>query len=197
VDAEDHRQRVRTALAEVPRARFLPRASTGRASYDGPLQIGRGQTCSQPRTVAAMLELLAVEHGHRVLDVGAGSGWTTALLAHLTGPEGAVLGIELEPDLVAFGSANLGRTAYGWASVRQAAPGVLGLPELAPYDRVLVSARARELPTALVEQLDEGGRIVVPVNGTMLLGLRRDGDLEVTEHGSYRFVPLRQAPDER
>jgi protein-L-isoaspartate(D-aspartate) O-methyltransferase len=138
-----------------------------------------------------MLELLDVRRGDRVLDVGTGSGWTTALLAHLTGPDGLVVGVELEPTLVEIGSDHLARTASGWASIRQAEPGVLGVPDLAPYDRVLVSAMARELPTALVDQLDEGGRMVLPVAGTMLLVVRTGGEPVVTEHGSYRFVPLR------
>jgi protein-L-isoaspartate(D-aspartate) O-methyltransferase len=82
-------------MATHPRERFLPASEVRRAAYDGPLDIGHGQTNSQPRTVRAMLELLDVQPGQRVLDVGAGSGWTTALLAHLTGPAGEVLGVEL------------------------------------------------------------------------------------------------------
>ena len=177
------------AFAAMPREGFLPRSVRRRASYDGPLRIAAGQTNSQPRTVADMLRLLAVEPGHRVLDVGAGSGWATALLAHLTGPTGEVVGVELEPELVTFGSANLARTHQPWASIRQAAPGVLGVPERAPYDRILVSAEPRELPAALVDQLTEEGRLVIPVAGTMLLVTNPGA--RVTEHGRYRFVPLR------
>ena len=138
-----------------------------------------------------MLGLLQVRDGDRILDVGSGSAWTTALLAELTGSTGSVLGVELVPDLVQWGRANLARTAYTWASVRQAEENVLGWPEGAPYDRILVSADARALPHALVEQLTEGGRIVVPVRGTMLLGTRTGSGLETSTHGSYRFVPLR------
>jgi protein-L-isoaspartate(D-aspartate) O-methyltransferase len=181
--------RVDRAFAAMPRENFLPRSARRRASYDGPLRIAAGQTNSQPRTVADMLRLLAVEPGHRVLDVGAGSGWSTALLAHLTGPDGEVVGVELEPELVAFGGANLGRTGQPWASIRQAHAGVLGVPEHAPYDRILVSAEARELPAALVEQLADDGRLVVPVAGTMLLVTNPGA--RVSEHGHYRFVPLR------
>lgn len=127
-----------------------------------------------------------------MLDVGAGSGWTTALLAHLVGPTGLVVGVELEPELVAFGAANLSAAGTGpWASVRQAVPEVLGWPEEAPYDRVLVSAEPRTLPQELVDQLAEGGRMVIPVAGTMLVVARGEGDVAVTRHGSYRFVPLR------
>ena len=177
------------AFAAMPREGFLPQSVRRRASYDGPLRIAAGQTNSQPRTVADMLRLLAVEPGHRVLDVGAGSGWATALLAHLSGPDGEVVGVELEPELVAFGSENLARTRQPWASIRQATSGVLGVPERAPYDRILVSAEAQELPPALVDQLADDGRLVIPVAGTMLLVTNPGA--RVTEHGSYRFVPLR------
>ena len=196
---------VEAAFHVTPREEFLPEAARARASYDGPIDIGHGQTSSQPRTVAAMLRLLDVRPGHRVLDVGSGSGWTTALLAELTGPTGEVVGVEVVPELVARGAANLARTGRHWASIAQAAEGVLGSPARAPYDRILVSAEARRLPGALVEQLAVGGRLVIPVAGTMLLVVREtdamddamddatDGvmrGVEVTEHGSYRFVPL-------
>src|SRR5690349_17971469 len=156
------------AFAALPREAFLRPADRRRAAYDGPLDIGSGQTSSQPRTVAAMLRLLDVTPGLRVLDVGSGSGWTTALLAHLTGPTGVVLGVELEPDLVAFGSANLARTSQPWASIRAATPDVLGDPSGAPWDRILVSASPTSLPPSLVSQLADPGVLVIPVASTML-----------------------------
>lgn len=179
------------AFGAVPREEFLPRRERARASYNGPLQIGHGQTNSQPRTVEAMLRLLEVRPGDRVLDVGSGSGWTTALLAHLTGPRGTVIGVEIEPDLVEFGSANLARTGQPWASIRQAERGVLGLPDEGPFDRILVSAEPQALPTALLDQLADPGRMVIPVAGTMLLVTQVGEALDVTPHGYYRFVPLR------
>ena len=94
-------------------------------------------------------------------------------------------------ELAEWGAENLAGTAYDWASIRVATPDVLGVPESAPYDRILVSAEATTLPDALVDQLGEEGRLVIPVRGTMLLVVRRGEDIEVTEHGSYRFVPLR------
>jgi protein-L-isoaspartate(D-aspartate) O-methyltransferase len=180
------------AFAAVPRERFLPVAEQGRAGYDGPIDIGHGATNSQPRTVADMLRLLQVHPGDRVLDVGAGSGWTTALLAHLTGPTGTVTGTEIEPELLTWGSANLAGTGQSWARIIQAAPGVLGAPETAPYDRILVSAEPRTLPDELVAQLAPGGRMVIPVAGVMLVvELASTGRPRVTRHGRYRFVPLR------
>ena len=183
--------RVAEAFAQTPREDFLPPGERRSAGYDGPLPIGQGQTNSQPSTVEAMLRLLGVQPGHKVLDVGAGSGWTTALLARLTGPTGRVLGVELEPELVEFGSANLERAELPWASIHEATPGVLGLPGAAPYHRILVSAMARSVPDELVEQLHSGGVMVVPVNGTMLRVSCSMRGVGVTRHGSYRFVPLR------
>ena len=182
---------VTAAFRAVPREGFLPRRDRRCAGFDGPIPIGHGQTNSQPRTVEAMLRLLAVRPGDRVLDVGAGSGWTTALLAQLTGERGSVTGVELVPELATWGQRNLAAAAaYPQASIHPAVPGVLGWPEGAPYDRILVSAGAQSMPQELVDQLAEDGRIVVPVQGTMTLGIRRGSELETSEHGSYRFVPL-------
>lgn len=182
--------RVQDAFAAMPRVGFLPPAQRSRAAHDGPLEIGHGQTNSQPNTVFAMLRLLDVQPEHRVLDVGSGSGWTTALLAHLVGPKGRVHGVELVPDLVEMGAENLAATEQPWATIQIADPDRLGLPELAPFDRILVSAAPRKLPDELVAQLADGGVMVIPVNGTMLRVIRRGDQVEVTEHGAYRFVPL-------
>ncbi len=182
---------VSAAFSALPREHFLRRHHRHQARYDGPLAIGNGQTNSQPRTVAAMLRLLDARPGQRVLDVGAGSAWTTALLAHLVGPTGSVTGVEVEPDLVKWGAANLAKTEQPWASVAQATPEVLGQPDHAPYDRILVSAEPTHLPGALVEQLGHGGRLVIPVAGTMLLVTRDGAEVSISEHGHYRFVPLR------
>ncbi len=182
------------AFAAAPRAGFLPRWQARHAAVDQPLDIGHGQTSSQPSTVRAMLALLDVRAGQRVLDVGSGSGWTTALLGHLVGPAGEVVGVEIEPDLVASGSANLARCGLPWARIERARPDALGWPDSAPFDRVLVSAQAAPLPGALVEQLSEGGVMVCPVRGEMLRVVRTtDGPVSTTRHGSYRFVPLRGA----
>jgi protein-L-isoaspartate(D-aspartate) O-methyltransferase len=185
---------VDAAFDAVDRTEFLRPRDRASAGVDAPLSIGHGQTNSQPKTVRNMLRLLEVETGHRVLDVGSGSGWTTALLARLVGPSGAVVGVELEPDLAAWGSENLGRQDSPWASIRPAEPDVLGVPSEAPYDRVLVSASARRLPDELVDQLTDDGILVVPVGATMTRVRRtgpEPGDVDVTAHGSYSFVPLR------
>ncbi|CAA9322842.1 MAG: Protein-L-isoaspartate O-methyltransferase [uncultured Nocardioidaceae bacterium] len=187
---------VAAAFQAVPRVGFLPAQARPQAAHDGPIDIGHGQTNSQPRTVANMLTLLQVRRGQRVLDVGAGSGWTTALLAYLTGSTGQVCGVEAVPELVEVGQANLAATGQPWASITQSSEEVLGLPDEAPFERILVSAEARTLPEQLAAQLGDGGRMVIPVAGTMLVVVRRGSELDVSRHGSYRFVPLRSGQTE-
>ena len=132
---------IEEAFRAVDRARFAGEDSRPVAYMDTALPIGEGQTISQPTVVALCLEWLSVRPGDRVLDVGSGSGWTTALLAHLVGLVGSVIGVERIPELVAFGSKNLGAYAFLQAHIEQAGP-ELGKPEAAPFDRILVSASA-------------------------------------------------------
>jgi protein-L-isoaspartate(D-aspartate) O-methyltransferase len=185
---------VGAAMASLDRRAFLPADQHPYADEDRPLSIGLGQTCSQPATVAAMLRLLDVPRGARVLDVGAGSGWTTALLGVLVGPHGSVLGVELEPELAERAAAAVATTGMPWARVVPARPGVLGWPDPDGYDRILCSASPRTLPDELVHQLRDGGRLVMPVEHTMWLVERRGAEVVRTAHGSYRFVPLRSHP---
>lgn len=182
---------VAEAMRTLAREHFLPPEQRAHAAEDRPLPLWHGQTSSQPSTVAAMLRLLQVPVGGRVLDVGSGSGWTTALLARLVGPHGHVLGLEIDPQLTAWGGGNVAACGMPWAVVEQAAAGVLGRPVPGGWDRVLVSAAPRALPEALVEQVAEGGRLVIPVRSTMHLVRRVEGRVLVTTHGSYTFVPLR------
>jgi protein-L-isoaspartate(D-aspartate) O-methyltransferase len=138
-----------------------------------------------------MLRLLQVPVGARVLDVGSGSGWTTALLARLVGPTGVVLGLELDRELAEWGAANLEACDLPWARIEPATPGSLGRPVDGGRDRILVSAAPARLPAELVDQLGDDARMVIPVRSTMHLVVRRDGRTEVSTHGSYSFVPLR------
>lgn len=184
--------RVVAALAAIPRARFLPEGVRDRSALDEPLPIGHGATNSQPWTVQFMLELLRVPEGARVLDVGSGSGWTTALLAMLTGPSGSVLGVDIVPELVSMGRDHLAAFRFPWASVEPAVHGVFGMPSAAPFDRILVSADPGRVPAELEQQLAIGGRLVVPAAGVMWI-VDRDHEgwhREPVTGYRFAFVPL-------
>ena len=186
------RDRVSEAFEAVDRAGFLRPGYRSQARENRPLPIGHGQTNSQPSTVAAMLRLLSVAAGHHVLDVGSGSGWTSALLGHLVGPTGCVQAVELLEDLVAWSRENVSQYSMPWVEIHQAEPPVLGLPEYAPFDRILVSAEAGQMPTSLVDQLDADAIMVAPIAGRLCsVRKHRDGGYSVRRHGHYRFVPLR------
>ena len=150
------------AFKEVDRRDFVLPEYEDLAYLDEALPIGYGQTISQPLTVAFMLELLAPEPGEKILDVGSGSGWTTALLAQIVGARGSVFGIEIIRALVDFGRKNLAKYELPQVSIFQA-HAELGLPRKAPFDRILVSASSPSLPEELVKQLRVGGRMVAVV----------------------------------
>lgn len=187
---------VEQALRAVPRAPFLPEDQRAYADIDAPLPIGHGQTNSQPYTVVTMLQLLEAGAGQRVLDLGAGSGWTTAMLAQLVGDSGQVIGVERQRELIEPARRALVESRTGpHAEIQDVSPGVLGAPQDGPFDRILVSAEAERVPQSLVDQLADGGVMVIPVAGAMLR-VTRDGDeVATTEHGAFRFVPLVEDPE--
>jgi len=177
-------------FTQVDRADFVRPAERARAYADVPLPIGYEQTISQPYTVAFMLELLQPMAGERILDVGSGSGWTTALLAAIVGEAGRVWGVELVPELVQFGQQNVAKYTFPQASIQQATK-VIGLPAEAPFDKILVSAAADTLPLVLAEQLRPGGTLVIPVDDAIWrVGKQFDGRLSVEKYGGFSFVPL-------
>ena len=180
---------VEDALRSVDRAVFVPEELKPEAYLDTALPIGEAQTISQPTVVASCLEWLGAEPGDRVLDVGSGSGWTTALLAHIVGERGEVIGVERIPELVAVGKENLARYAPKNAHIEQAER-ELGKPEAAPFDRILVSAAAEEVPGTLVRQLKDGGRMVIPVRDDICVVTRKGEEFETDCHEGYAFVPL-------
>lgn len=182
--------RVDEALRVVDRSLFLPAEVRADADLDVPLPIGFGQTNSQPTTVRLMLQWLDPQPSDKVLDVGSGSGWTTALLAHLVGPRGSVYAVELVPELVQFGAHNAKRAGVKNARFFEAGD-VLGLLDFAPYNRILVSAAATEVPKELLEQLQIGGRLVIPV-GSSIYVIDKIGreKYESTQHPGFAFVPL-------
>lgn len=178
------------AFQAVPRQHFLPEEVRAQAWLDAPLPIGFGQTNSQPSTVYRMLEWLDAEPGNKVLDVGAGSGWTSALLGYIVGKKGRVYAVEKIPEILDFGRHNVEKLGVG--NVRFFKAGlVFGLPQSAPFDRILVSAAAAELPTGLIKQLKIGGRLVVPVkNDILVIDKLSDTETETEKHSGYQFVPL-------
>ena len=181
-------QRVLAAMAKVPREQFVETVTD--VYGDHPLPIGAGQTVSQPYIVALMLEALEVWPSHRVLEVGAGTGYEAALLGELAAE---VWTIERQPELAARAREILSRLGYGNVQVVEG-DGSLGLAEQAPFDRIVVAAAAPRLPAILVEQLDDDGVLVVPVGDRLDQELevvrKRAGHITTTKHGLCRFVPL-------
>ncbi len=177
------------ALSSIDRINFVRPEELNRAYMDNPLSIGYGQTISQPYTVIFMLELLQAEKGNKVLDIGSGSGWTTALLAHIVQKEGSVLGMEKVSDLVKFGKNNIEKYNFTNAKIVQSEE-ELGKPE-EQFDRILVSAAAREIPDELVDQLKIGGRMVIPVQSSIYkVDKISKEQVEKDENYGFSFVPL-------
>lgn len=178
------------AFRTIDRRYFVPANYAEEAYLDRPLPIGFEQTISQPFTVAFMLELLAPQPGDRVLDVGSGSGWTTALLATLVGTTGSVWGIEIIPELVTFGQENIAQYDIPQANITSAST-ELGLASQAPFDRILVSASGESLPDSLVEQLAPLGTMVIPVGDAIWKVTKNEvEELDIEQYDGFSFVPL-------
>lgn len=183
-------QRVLDAMSRVPRHEFTPERYRDQAYEDYPLPIAEGQTISQPYIVALMLEALALTAADRVLEVGTGSGYVTALLAEL-----AAQVVSVERYAVLAEESKIVLADLGCANVKLiVGDGSLGFPEDAPYDAIIVSAAAPELPAALLEQLAEGGRMIIPIGGDdwqqlQLIQMRSDKP-QITLRELCRFVPL-------
>lgn len=188
--------RVLAAFARVPRVAFVPQALRADAEADRPLDIGHGQTISQPFIVAAMTEALALGGEERVLEVGTGSGYQTAILCELLQPPAVVRSIEILPELAARAARVLGALGYGNVELR-VGDGAAGWPSAAPFDAIVVAAAPPTVPPALLEQLAPGGRLVIPVGAgpdeQELQLWRKDagtGALERRVLMPVRFVPL-------
>ena len=183
-------ERVLTAMAKVPRDAFVAAEDAPNAYGDSPLPIGAGQTISQPYIVAAMLEQLELRPQDRVLEVGTGTGYEAVILGELTAE---VWTIERQPELAETARSILQRLGYANVHVVQG-DGSRGLPDQAPFDKILVAAAAPRIPEMLIEQLADGGKMIVPV-GTrqeqQLQLIRKTGDdVTVTPRDLCRFVPL-------
>lgn len=186
------------AFYNIDRKDFVPEEYAKDAYRDSPLPIGYGQTISQPYTVAFMLELLAPKGGDKVMEIGSGSGWQTALLAHIVSEDkinknGRVYAIELLPELMAFGRKNVAKYDFVKDKIVEfhCFNAVGGMPENAPYDRIISAASAREIPPAWKEQLKTGGRMVVPVgNSIFLIEKKSENEFKEKEYPGFAFVPF-------
>jgi protein-L-isoaspartate(D-aspartate) O-methyltransferase len=181
--------RVLEAMRSVPRHEFVPQSALSRAYSDQPLPIGNRQTISQPYIVAAMSELLRLEPGDKVLEVGTGSGYQAAVLSKLVSQ---VYSIEIIPELAESSKALLARLGFENVAVITG-DGYRGLPELAPFDGIIVTAAPEKVPEPLIEQLAVGGRLVIPVGRHFqelkVLEKTAEGVRSETAFG-VRFVPM-------
>jgi protein-L-isoaspartate(D-aspartate) O-methyltransferase len=184
-----HDARVLEAMTRVPREQFVPQAVRSEAYEDRPIAIGHGQTISQPYIVGYMSEALRLEASHRVLEIGTGCGYQTAILAELSRE---VFSIELLPELSERARRTLADLGYANTHLRTG-DGYLGWPEHAPYDRILGAAAAPSVPPALAQQLVDGGILVIPI-GTDYQELRvlqkRGEILDTLATLPVRFVPM-------
>jgi len=182
--------RVLEAMSRVPRHLFVPDSIADRAYDDSPLPIGEGQTISQPYMVAWMTELLDIGDSDRVLEIGTGSGYQAAILCELAAE---VISIEKFPDLAREAQERLGTLGYRNIAIH-VGDGTLGWPQGAPYDGIIVTAGAPSVPQPLLEQLADGGKLVIPVgpSGMQMLNVitRKGNDYQAKEEGTCVFVPL-------
>lgn len=183
-------ERLLAAMRRVPRERFLTEDQQPFAYEDRPLPIGHGQTNSQPRMIALMVQELRLTGDEKVLEVGAGSGYQTALLAELAKE---VVGVELIRPLAERATRVLRDLGYENARIELAAE-TIGWPECAPYDAIIVAAASPRIPVSLIRQLAAGGRLAIPVGGRsgqdLLVAEKRPEGVVVTRRGACSFVPL-------
>ncbi len=184
-------QRVLDVMSRVPRERFVPAGMVGRAYEDSALPVDCGQTISQPYMVARMTELLDPQPDQRILEIGTGTAYQTAVLAHLAGE---VYTIEWHLRLMTQAAERLAELGLGEKVFLRCGDGSVGWPEKAPFDAILVTAGAPDVPPALVDQLAAGGRLVIPVgpaDNQMLMLLRRtERGVQQEEVLPCRFVKL-------
>ena len=181
------------AFKNINRADFVPDELKDEAGDDSPLPIGWGQTISQPLTVALMLELLQPRPGEKILDVGSGSGWTSALLGQCVGEKGQVFAVERIPELCEFGKNNIFKYNFINKGIIKliCADASRGLAVEAPFDKILVSAAAPDVSAELKNQLKVGGRLLMPVKNSIWLAERKnEKEFNEKEFYGFSFVPL-------
>jgi protein-L-isoaspartate(D-aspartate) O-methyltransferase len=186
-------EKVLKAMLRVPRHRFVPEYEQRAAYTDRALEIGYGQTISAPHMVAIMCEILELSEGHKVLEIGAGSGYNAAVMAELIGKTGRIYTVERIKPLANFARKNLEETGYNNVTVLLE-NGSMGYPRYAPYDRITVTCAAPSIPNALLEQLKPGGIMVIPVGDYFqeLIRVKKDsnGNIHKKRKGEVIFVPM-------
>lgn len=200
-------KRIIEAFRKIHRRDFLPPSLQGQEGIDAPLPLGYGQTISQPYTVAFMFELLQPQKGHKVMDIGYGSGWTTALLAYIVSQEvdskektknsklrkkGQVYAVEIVPELCKLGRANIKKYDFIKEGIMKTfcQDGSKGLPTYAPFDRIIAAASSATLPPAWLSQLSVDGRLEAPIGESIFLYKRTPAGIEKKEFPGFLFVPL-------
>ncbi|WP_340820134.1 protein-L-isoaspartate O-methyltransferase [Methanolobus sp. WCC4] len=186
-------ERTLKAMKKVPRHLFVPSIHASSAYVDTPLSIGHAQTISAPHMVAMMCDLLELEEGLSILEIGAGSGYNAAVMAEIIGKKGKIYSIERLDKLAVFAHDNLERAGYSNVEVILG-DGSLGWPDNAPYDRICVTASAPDTPLPLIEQLKPGGIMVLPegegYQRLYIIRKSRDGEVTKQDWGGVIFVPL-------
>lgn len=184
--------KVENAIRKMPRDEFVPISLKENAYEDVPLQIMKNQTISQPSVVSRMTEWLDIREGQKILEVGSGSGWQTAILSYLVG-QGKVYSIERHSELVDFAKKNLVRLGINNVKVILG-DGNLGFPEESPFDRIIITAACKKVPEQLLEQLSDEGLLIAPVGefqqSMTLLKKTSNGIIEIKNQPGYAFVPL-------
>lgn len=184
---------VMDAFKKIPREQFI-KDNVEEAYADCPLSIGEGQTISQPTTVVMMTQALELEEGHKVLEIGSGSGYQAAIISEIIGKKGKIISTEIVPELADFARQNIKKLGLRNVEIITH-DGSKGYEKEAPYDRIIVTAACPEIPRPLVSQLKENGIIIAPVGGmneqAMIKARKRNGRLAEENLGNFVFVPLK------
>jgi len=189
-------EKVKQAMMKVPREEFLPASNKPYAYADQPLPIGEGQTISAPHMVAMICEILSLEEGMKVLEIGTGFGYNAAVVAEILGPKGHMYSIERISSLAETAKENLKRTGYADNITVIVGDGTKGYPEEAPFDRIYGTASAPRLPEPLEEQLEIGGMILIPVGEhrymqeLIVITRKSEDEYEKKSIGGVAFVPM-------
>ncbi len=185
-------KKIELAIRKTPRHEFVPSSLIEKAYDDSPIQIMKNQTISQPSVVSRMTEWLDVKEGQKILEIGSGSGWQTAILAYLVGC-GNVYSIERHTDLAEFAKKNLDKLGIHNVKVISG-DGSFGFPEESPFDRIIITAACKKVPDPLLEQLSINGLLIAPVGGypqsMILLKKTLSGVVEIRNQPGYVFVPF-------